>query len=314
MRRLIVVLCVLMLIPAAAMYWALVDPVEAAPGEVVGDVAPELHAPTGEPGARDHRRSRRRTKTRRAPKRDPLRIGLDTQATEVAFVDFAGFRNSELGEYILGCVPASAVHELTDKLGIDVIERLERAAIQEDLALFTGDFEGANWSRLVDDAKPFRYGDRAQLYDPGKGGALAVWDDRVIIAGPDANAVEAAVDRLEGRAPSAKMPALPGHFSGTVPLKDLVRQLPMAVGSDELFEGAQAWFSVTADADMHLNIEVAHHDPDRQREVEELLAEAVRSGVRGMPWLPITHERGVFSADVSGDFIRNMMPCARPTL
>ncbi len=238
----------------------------------------------------------------------------------MAVVHWSAFRRTELGESVLRCIGAGPLAELSQKLGVDDIgERVERFAVQDDLAVFTGDFGGADWAALVE-AKPVPYGEHGELYDPGDGhgGALAVWDGRVVLAGPNANAVEAAIDRLEGRARSSRLPILPGHLSGTVPASKLSRQLPLPPGVqralDEQLEGAQAWFTVTADDGLAIRLELAHHDPSRAEEAQTALLGATRDWLSAFEWLPVRHTDGVFEIEVSGDHLRSLLPCARPTL
>ncbi len=318
MRRLLFTLLLLLLVPLAAGWLALSDPAPPSLTPRAEAAEPDSHGAVKRATKRPRDVRRRRTRRKRSRKADPIRRALDPAAKETAFFRWADFRKTEIGEYVLSCLGDTPMRELDEKLGVDIAERIDRFAVQENAAVFTGDFTGANFSRLVDGAKPTEYGDRAQLYDSGAAdGVLAVWDEQVVIVGPNLNAVEAAVDRLEGRNPGSKLPVLPGHASGTLPAHKLVDMLPVPYKTKralrQQMDGAQAWFSIYADDGFRIAIELAHHDPDRLREAQEGAAGVLQSMPIG-GWLPIRYEQGVFEADVSGDLIRNLMPCARPTL
>lgn len=322
MRRFTFSLLLLLLVPLAALWLALSDPTRssAASRQTGVDARPGAAEPSDGERPDEARASHRARRARSRTTTDPrLQRGLDPAAKAAAFFRWSEFRETGFGVSLLACLGDGPMKELDEKLGVDISDRVDQFAVQEEVAIFTGDFGGADFTRLVDGAKPFAYGDRAQLYDPGDGhgGALAVWDDTVVVAGPNANAVEAAIDRLEGRAPTSKLPVLPGHASGTMPAEDFVRLLPVPYATRralrEQLEGAQAWFTVYADDGLHLAVELAHEDPERAREIEEGAAGVLASmPIRG--WLPIRHERGVFELDVSAELVRSLMPCARPTL
>ncbi|RMG11031.1 MAG: hypothetical protein D6729_18535, partial [Deltaproteobacteria bacterium] len=73
--------------------------------------------------------------------------------------------------------------------------------------LVSGFFEGVDFDRLLEDRGRAPYGDAAVIYAPRPGGgsegseAIGIWDDSLVVVGPSEEAVRAAIDRIEGRAP-----------------------------------------------------------------------------------------------------------------
>ena len=190
-------------------------PPRSAPG------APAL--PPGEPGR----------------KRDPLLWALPPGGDQAAVVlEANALRHSRLGELFLGCLGESERRDLDElrNLGIDPLKDVDRVALTSGGMAVSGFFDRVRWDEVFQGARREDCGREGVLYLGGAGApgeesfAAAVWRNQLLVLGPDRRAVEAAIDRVEGRAPAHPPPiAEPdsyGELYGVVPGKALRAIVP----------------------------------------------------------------------------------------
>jgi hypothetical protein len=135
--------------------------------------------------------------------------------------------------------------EVREKLGIDVLEDLDRVAITPEGLVLSGHFADARWDEAFPEALRSSHGEQGQLFErPGgrvmlpDGGsrdeppvAFGVWNDSLLTMGtPDE--VRRSLDRLEGRGEPGEAPLdeslAYGELYGVLGVAELL----------ELFDGA----------------------------------------------------------------------------
>lgn len=163
--------------------------------------------------------------------RDPLLRALTAPKGELVVVAEANaLRHSPIGERLVDCFGRKARRELDqfrDELGIDPLEDVDRIALDGANILVSGTFGKARWDK-GEWSKDRVFGDAGRILSKGDR-SLAVWRDEIILFAPGGEAdLEAAIDRIEGRAQAA--PALSegdsyGDAYGRIPVDGLVELL-----------------------------------------------------------------------------------------
>jgi len=282
-----------------------------APALAAPDTRPFVHAVPAPGVPPPHRAPRRLLETAPRPTlsksapaatHTPFEAVLATGANDgVAYFDVNVIRDTAVGEAILDCLGESELRDiemLQEKLGVNVVEAVDRVAVTEgETAVISGDFAGGRWAALDEDLTGRPYGDAAVLYAPPEPGSstevFAVWNDELLITGRGVAAVEAAVDRIDGRAPlgaSALPPdARDGEISGRGPATGLLDVLPLPWESRrallELLRAANltAEYDLYIDRDVRVAVRLSGADPDAVRLAEEGLTAALEILREGPP-------------------------------
>ncbi len=178
-------------------------------------------------------------------KRDPLLSALPPDPPRgVVVFEANALRHSRLGELFLGCLgegDRSAIEDLK-RVGIDPLKDVDRVAVMPDGVVVSGFFDTVRWDQVFAGAAAASRGGEGIVYrwpapPEGDGMAAAVWRNQLLVMGEDPAAVEAALDRVEGRAP-ARSPiaeqATYGEMYGVLPGRMLRELVPEVGGSDDL--------------------------------------------------------------------------------
>ena len=146
--------------------------------------------------------------------RDPLFAMMPATVKRGAVVaEVSAILNSELGGLAFDCVTAGGRSDLDHMrdAGFDPMVHLDRVALIDGVAVITGQFAHAPMPRgTVAD-----YGLRAKVYDLGDSRSTAVWNQQVMLSGPD-DEVRAMLDRLERGDPTATSVLDPSEAYGEV--------------------------------------------------------------------------------------------------
>lgn len=173
-------------------------------------------------------------------KRDPLLVALPTETNKSAVVfEVAALKDSPVGQAWLDCLLEKQANgkkqkrgrdEFKEKFGIDLLEDVDRVAVSSGKVAILSVTQGA--ARFDRSGWPERkVGEYGVLYEnKEEGGVLATWGDEIVLAGADAEAIEAAITRLESKAParSAVIPdwAAYGDIYGVLSPEDLADMFP----------------------------------------------------------------------------------------
>lgn len=146
--------------------------------------------------------------------RDPLLAMMPPTVKRGAVVaEVSAILNSELGGLVLDCVTAGGRSDLDlmRDAGFDPMVHLDRMALVDGVAVITGQLANAPTpGGIASD-----YGPRTKLYDQGGSRTTAVWNQQVVLTGPDTE-VRAMLDRLEHGDPAAKSVLDPSEAYGEV--------------------------------------------------------------------------------------------------
>ncbi len=147
------------------------------------------------------------------PRRDPLLTALPTdKATSVVVFEASAIKESPAGKLWLDCMLANldmdSFEEIEDEFGIDVLEDIDRiAASSGALVVASGEFPSARLDSLRGSRRA--YGARGALFEEeGRSPVFGRWGDGLLFVGKDAQAIEAAIDRLEDKVAPAP-PVIP---------------------------------------------------------------------------------------------------------
>lgn len=146
--------------------------------------------------------------------RDPLLAMMPSTVKRGAVVaEVSAILNSELGALALDCVTAGGRSDLDQMrdAGFDPMVHLDRIALVDGVAVVTGQLEHAP----MPTGPASDFGPRAKLYDLGSARTMAVWNQQVLLTGPDAE-VRAMLDRLEHGDPAARPVLDPSEAYGEV--------------------------------------------------------------------------------------------------
>lgn len=187
-------------------------------------------------------------------------------------------RHSPIAEAILRCRGAEidrARTELREETGLDLFEDVDRVMASEGNIVVSGNFADLE---VPEDLDSSAYGDEARIFRPSstedEEGRFAIVGKDLIVMGPDASAVRAAVDRVEGRAP-ARLPAaiMDGGAEIFGPLDaSLLEKLAAgspAAGAVESVAGAS--FRAIVDEHVAVSLDFEAKSPEEAVKLEELV-------------------------------------------
>lgn len=178
-----------------------------------------------------------------ARKRDPLLWALPPDPSKMAVVFEANaLRHSRLGELFLGCLGESDRKAIDDlrKIGIDPLKDVDRVAVMPGGLAVSGFFDGVRWGEVFEGAQASGYGREGTIYRLGSGEdrmAAAVWRGQLLLLGDGDQALRAALDRVEGRAPAdppIAEEATYGEVYGVLPGEALRALVPDGTGPGDL--------------------------------------------------------------------------------
>jgi len=193
----------------------------------------------------DARRERRRTlppapaapdATEVPKRRDPLLWALPSDPKKSAMVfEVSALKSSPVGQAWLDCLLARGGEQkgrssFKQMFGIDPLEDVERVAVSSERVAVLSVSSGAAQIDRSGGAKR-AFGEKGVMYeDPNGKAVMGTWGDEIVLAGQDSAAVEAAIQRLESKEPSAP-PAIPewsayGDIYGVLSPEDLAAMLP----------------------------------------------------------------------------------------
>jgi hypothetical protein len=185
------------------------------------DKKPRVEFPRAPRRAEQDRNRRRRTLA--APpakgdsevqpaKRDPVITALPpSKDKSVVVFEASGLKETPIAKHWLDCMMSGRqqrrMSRFRERYGVDLLEDIERLAVSsEEVLIASGDFAGAKWEEM--DGPPRVYGNKGVIFDRKeegrRGEALGIWNDEMIIIASSAEEVQAAMDRLEDRAPPAE--------------------------------------------------------------------------------------------------------------
>lgn len=150
---------------------------------------------------------------------DPLLVALPPTAPgqTVLVVEANAIRYSALGERVIGCLlqrDRKEYDEVVEKLGIDPFEDIDRIGGTDQLLTISGNFERLHFEGLsTETTRP--YGDHGQLVTEGSR-VIGLWKNELLLISADRQQVEAAIDRLEGRAERSTAPLAEGVAYGEI--------------------------------------------------------------------------------------------------
>jgi hypothetical protein len=205
------------------------------------------------------------------PKRDPVITALpSTKGKSAVVFEASALRDSPIGRHWLDCMASAyelrRLERFRNEFGVDLLEDVDRIAFSsEKVLVVSGDFSGARWDSIG--ASPRVYGDKGVVFDEdprggGRAEGFGIWNDEIVLLASDRASIEAAMDRLEDRAPPSQ-PRIPdwasyGDIYGFLSAEDLAMMLPEeeraiaerlrgAVDDVELHVDASEDVAITAD-------------------------------------------------------------------
>lgn len=146
--------------------------------------------------------------------RDPVLAALPSNPGKTTVVVEANaLSNSPIGDLLLACARHGSerdpIEELRKETGVDPLKDLDRVAVSGKTVVLSGQFGGAQWSKLTENAASSAYGEQGTIYRDKAGPEaqrevyLARWGDSMMLVGATEDELKAAIDRIEGRAPVA---------------------------------------------------------------------------------------------------------------
>lgn len=303
------------------------------------------------PKPEEHDRNRRRRTLAPAPravesdvapaKRDPVITALPTsKGKSVVVFEASALKETPIAKHWLDCMMSgrqrARLKRFRDRYGVDPLEDVERLAVSsEEVFIASGDFSGARWEEM--EGPPRVYGNKGVIFEREREGrpteAMGIWNDEMVLIAKTAADVEAAMDRLEDRAPS-EAPRLRewdqyGDVYGVLSAEDIARMFPEdqseladrlrgAVKDIELHVDASEDVAITADVGGEVESEVedlakslggalALARLKAQSDGEENLAEL-------LDFAKIRPKGGTFTVDLAlplDVLVRQMGPCRK---
>jgi hypothetical protein len=197
----------------------------------------------------EHDRNRRRRTLPPAPpkgdsdtapsKRDPVITALPpSKGKSVVVFEASALKETPIAKHWLDCMMSgyqrSRLKRFRERYGVDPLEDVERFAVSsEEVFIASGDFSGARWEEM--EGRPRVYGNKGVLFERKREGrpteVLGIWNDEMVLIAKTAAEIEAAMDRLEDRAPS-ETPRLReweqyGDVYGVLAAEDIARLFPV---------------------------------------------------------------------------------------
>lgn len=170
-------------------------------------------------------------------RRDPVVTALPTRkGTSVMVFEAAALKDSPIGRLWIDCMlserDAQELERFKTEYGVDMLNDVDRVATSsQKVMILEGSFGSTRWDKL--DGGQRSYGNKGTIYGSenprGGGRAIATWGDGIQILG-DVTEIEAAIDRLEDRAPP-EPPLIPewsayGDAYGVLSAEELAKMLP----------------------------------------------------------------------------------------
>ncbi|HEY3445557.1 MAG TPA: hypothetical protein VGK67_04290 [Myxococcales bacterium] len=144
--------------------------------------------------------------------RDPLLAALPAKPGKTTVVVEANaLSNSPIGELLLACArrgERDPIAEIRKDTGVDPLQDLDRVAVSGKTVLLSGQFGAAKWDKISESATRSSYGEQGTIYrdkpasPEGRATYLARWGDQMMLLGESEEELQAAIDRIEGRAPA----------------------------------------------------------------------------------------------------------------
>jgi len=193
-------------------------------------------------------------------KRDPVITALPpSKGKSVVVFEASALKETPIAKHWLDCMMSGRQRRRLDrfreKFGVNLLEDIERFAVSsEEVVIAAGDFSGAKWEEMS--GPPRVYGNKGVIFDRGeegrRGEAMGIWNDEMVLIASSVAEIEAAMDRLEDRAP-AEAPRLRewdqyGDVYGVLSADDLAKLIPESQG-----ELADRLRSAVQDVELHVD-------------------------------------------------------------
>ncbi|MRG97211.1 hypothetical protein [Polyangium spumosum] len=177
-------------------------------------------------------------------KRDPLLVALPTEKGKSAVVfEVAALKDSPIGQIWLDCMLERQAEakargrgreDFKEQFGIDLMQDVERVALSSNKVAILSIAEGA--ARIDKTGWPKRsFGEKGAIWEEAESGrVIGTWGDELVLAGADAEEIEAAIERLESKSPESE-PPIPawsqyGDIYGVLSPEELADMLPEQQG------------------------------------------------------------------------------------
>ena len=216
-------------------------------------------------------------------KRDPFLLSFPPDAKTALVIEARELLDTPVGELLTRCIvpDQDALDEMIDETGanwFDIVDRIGTFDSGDGRPVFMAEGEFSDVMAKMDESLGghFKdgetYGDSGRLYHYAESEGefaekpdevFAIWDNRINLTGPR-EAVEAAIDRLEGRSISEKS-AIEDHQAygemyGFLPPEELVELLPREL-RDVIGIAERAEIHLDAPDDVFLVVDVVGEDP-----------------------------------------------------
>jgi hypothetical protein len=159
--------------------------------------------------------------------RDPLLAALPPETKTAVVFEAAAVRDSPIGKLFIRCRlsrEADSLERVKRRFGFDPTKDLDRVAFSDDLQIVTGSFGAADLGALSNESSSRSYGASGTIFDAAPDAAgprdpaplFATWGTGMVLIGKNADSVEQAIDRLEGRASPTTPPLSASDAYGEV--------------------------------------------------------------------------------------------------
>jgi hypothetical protein len=142
-------------------------------------------------------------------KRDPVITALPhSKGKSVMVFEASALKETPLAKHWLDCMMSGRqrrrIDGIRERFGVDVLEDIDRFAVSsEEVFIASGDFGQVKWEEI--NGPPRVYGNKGVIFVRGQEGrrvdTIGIWNDEMLMVANSVEAVEAAMDRLEDRAP-----------------------------------------------------------------------------------------------------------------
>lgn len=138
------------------------------------------------------------------PRRDPFLVALPVKPGSMVMVFEANaLRHSVLGERFLACLEAHKpgdIDRIQQDTGIDPLKDIDRVGYTDEAVVMSGFFEHLQLQQVFPTG-PEAYGQAGRLYSRNGRDWAGTWGTNILVLGDTREAVQRAVDQLEGRVP-----------------------------------------------------------------------------------------------------------------
>ena len=222
-----------------------------------------------------------------AHKRDPMLAALAPHAEVNLVFEASSIRDSPVGELLMRCLngPRGGLAQDTLKnKGLDLVHDLDRLAMSDNVLIASGNFGNVHWDDVLG-SKPSATQDGTTFYKisqlPSAEQEIAIHRSGLVMWGAHA-ALEAAVDRLEGRGPEEPPPIAPhetyGEIYGIIRSGKLSELLPAELGAKLADASNKVELHADTRDDVLIVADVEGPDPRRVEELGRALAGALAVG------------------------------------